>query len=147
MTIFLAADHAGFELKEYIKKELVSRGHEVIDKGAFALEAGDDYPLYIKAAALEVQKTPGAFGVIFGGSGQGEAIEANRLKGVRAAVFYGGPQDILRLSREHNDANILSIGARFVYKEEALGAIILWLGIRFSGEERHSRRIRELDEL
>jgi len=147
MTIFLAADHAGFELKEYIKKELTAHGYVVIDKGAHASIFDDDYPPYMKAAAEEVAKTAGSFGLLFGGSGQGEAMEANRLRGVRAAVYYGGSHDILRLSREHNDANILSMGARFIEQKDALGAVLFWLETPFSGDERHKRRIAELDTL
>ena len=146
MTIFLAADHAGFELKEFIKKELESIGHTVVDKGAYALELGDDYPPYMKAAAEEVAKTAGSFGILFGGSGQGEAMEANRLRGIRAAVYYGGSHDILRLSREHNDANILALGARFLTEEQAKEAIMLWLDTKFSGEVRHARRIAQIDK-
>ncbi|MBI4121588.1 MAG: RpiB/LacA/LacB family sugar-phosphate isomerase [Candidatus Ryanbacteria bacterium] len=147
MTVILAADHAGFELKEFIKGELQSHGYAVVDKGAHALDPGDDYPPYMKAAAEEVARSKDARGILFGGSGEGEAIEANRLKGVRAAVWYGGLLDIIRLSREHNDANILSLGARFLKREEALEAILLWLETPFSGEERHRRRIAELDTL
>ena len=146
MTIILAADHAGFELKEIIKKELESIGHTVVDKGAYALELGDDYPPYMKAAAEEVAKTAGSFGILFGGSGQGEAMEANRLRGIRAAVYYGGSHDILRLSREHNDANILALGARFLTEEQAKEAIMLWLDTKFSGEVRHARRIAQIDK-
>ncbi|KKU53120.1 MAG: ribose-5-phosphate isomerase [Candidatus Ryanbacteria bacterium RIFCSPHIGHO2_12_FULL_47_12b] len=146
MTIFLAADHAGFELKEFIKKELESKGHKIVDKGAYMLEPEDDYPLYMKAAALEVQKNPESRGIIFGGSGQGEAIAANRFRGVRATVYYGGNKEIIVLSREHNDANILSLGARFLSISEAQEAVFLWLETKFSGDERHKRRIGELDE-
>ncbi len=146
MTIFLAADHAGFELKEFIKKELESGGHTIVDKGAYALEPSDDYPPYMKAATIEVQKNPESRGILFGGSGEGEAIVANRFRGVRAVVYYGGSKKIIVLSREHNDANILSIGARFLSKEEALEAVLLWIQTPFSGDERHARRIKEIDE-
>ncbi|MEK7576835.1 MAG: RpiB/LacA/LacB family sugar-phosphate isomerase [Patescibacteria group bacterium] len=144
--IYLAADHAGFELKEKIKKMLTEHGHEVVDNGAHQLTPGDDYPGYMRAVADAVARDAGSFGVLFGGSGEGEAMVANRVKGIRAAEFYGGPLDIIKLSREHNNANILSIGARFVNGEEAERAILLWLKTDFSNEERHVRRIREIEE-
>src|SRR3989344_6586613 len=143
MNIVVAADHAGFALKEFIKSELESKGHTIVDKGAYALEPSDDYPMYIKAAAIEVQKNLESLGVVFGGSGQGEAIVANRISGVRAAVYYGGPKDIITLSREHNNANILSIGARFFSQEEALEAVSLWIQTPFSGDEWHARRVAQ----
>ncbi len=143
--VYLAADHAGFELKEEIKKLLSTHGFEVSDLGAMRLDKDDDYPAYMRAAAEAVAKDLGSFGIIFGGSGEGEAIVANRVKGVRAAEYYGGALDIIKLSREHNDANILSIGARFVSRESAERAILLWLETKFSNEERHVRRIKEID--
>src|SRR3989344_3739623 len=138
--IFLAADHAGFELKEEIKKYLKKDGYEVDDHGAFSYNRSDDYPEFIYKAAKKVSETPNSKGIIFGGSGQGEAIAANKVPGIRAAVFYGN-KEIIKLSRIHNDANILSIGARFVSKKEAIDAVKSWLSISFSNEERHKRRI------
>jgi ribose 5-phosphate isomerase B len=105
----------------------------------------DDYPNFILPCAKKVAATPESRGVVLGGSGQGEAMAANRIKGVRAAVYYGGPMDIIKLSRLHNDANVLSLGARFVSVEEAQSALELWLKTPFSEEERHARRIQELD--
>lgn len=143
--IFLAADHAGFELKEEIKKFLFEENYKVEDRGAFELNPDDDYPDFIAPVAKAVSENPeNARGIILGGSGQGEAICANRFKNVRAAVFYGGPEEIIKLSREHNDANILSLGARFLKKEEALKAVKIWLQAPFSGDERHIRRIKKL---
>ncbi len=145
MRIHIAADHAGFELKEKIKKFLTDLGHEVQDHGAFELNAQDDYPDFIRPAAEAVAKDPESRGIILGGSGQGEAIVANRFKGVRAVVFYGGSEDIIKLSREHNDANVLALGARFVSGQTALDMVKLWLDMGFSGDERHKRRIQKID--
>lgn len=144
--VYIAADHAGFDLKEKIKTVLLSEEYDVIDKGAREEKTGDDYPGYMRAAAEAVASDPEAVGIIFGGSGEGEAMVANRTSGVRAAEYYGGNLDVVRLSREHNDANILSLGARFLTEEEAREAVLLWLKTPFSGEERHERRIKEIDE-
>lgn len=144
--IYLGTDHAGFELKEKIKEYLKSKDWIVDDQGAFAVDPDDDYPDYIKIVAKMVQSDEGSRGLIFGMSGQGEAICANRLRGVRAIVYYGGPLDILKLSREHNDSNILSLGSRFVDFDEAKMAVDLWLSTMFSGEERHVRRIHQIDD-
>lgn len=146
MKIYLATDHAGFELKEKIKAFLLTNDYEVEDFGAFSYDANDDYPDFVHKAAAAVSENPiMARGIILGGSGQGEAMIANRYKNVRAAVFYGGPEDIVKLSREHNDANILSLGARFIKEEEALKSVKLWLATNFSKEERHRRRINKID--
>lgn len=172
MKIYLASDHAGFELKNRIKEFLTHEGHTIEDCGAFSYEPTDDYPDFIAKAAEAVSKceegSPSSFlaslgtrsgrlqcgGIVIGGSGQGEAMVANRYKNVRAAVFYspaialasaGGdrvdPLQIVRLSREHNDANVLSIGARFVKEKDALEAVKIWLETPFSGDPRHVRRI------
>lgn len=145
-VIYLATDHAGYALKEYIKERLVEAGYSVEDCGAKTLEKDDDYPDFIRRAAKKVQESEENRGVIFGHSGQGEAIAANRFKGVRAAVYYGGTQDILTLSREHNDANVLSLGAGFLTEEEAWSALTLWLTTAFSEAERHVRRIKKIDD-
>ncbi|MDO8604814.1 MAG: RpiB/LacA/LacB family sugar-phosphate isomerase [bacterium] len=146
MKIFIGSDHAGFELKEKLLPFFRAEGHEVEDMGAHILEALDDYPDFIRPVAEAVAKDTQSRGIIIGGSGQGEAICANRVKGVRAAVYYGGPFDIAVLSREHNDANILSLGARFVDEDEAREVVRVWLETAFSGDERHARRIAKLDE-
>ncbi len=143
MTIHLASDHAGFEHKESLKAYLLEQGVAVIDHGAPIFDENDDYPDFIAPAALAVAQDQDSMGIVFGGSGQGEAMVANRLNGVRAAVYYGGPDDILTLSREHNAANILSIGTRFVSLEEAVRAAKLWLKTAFSGDERHERRLNK----
>ncbi len=142
MTIYLATDHAGFELKEKIKKFLTEKGYEVKDLGAFNYDENDDYPDFVRKAAEAVANNPEqSRGVVLGGSGQGEAMVANRYQGVRAAVLYKFDKDIVKLSREHNNANILSLGARFLSARKALKAIELWLATPFSGEERHKRRV------
>ena len=147
MKIYFAADHAGFDLKGelmgYVQDEL---GYEIEDCGAFHMDEGDDYTDFIGVAARHVGEEADTRAIILGGSGQGEAIAANRVKGVRAAVYYGGPAEIVTLSREHNDANILSLGARFLSTEEAKNAVKLWLDTSFSGDERHERRLTHLDQ-
>lgn len=149
LTIILASDHAGFAHKEAIKKFLQDKGVAILDVGAHELVEGDDYPTYMAAAALKVAEDAKGEtrAIIFGGSGQGEAMVANRFPGVRAAVWYGGNDEIIKLSREHNDANILSIGARFVSEDEAKNAVELWLATPFSGDERHQRRIGQIDSI
>ncbi|MEK7612082.1 MAG: RpiB/LacA/LacB family sugar-phosphate isomerase [Patescibacteria group bacterium] len=147
MKIYLATDHAGFELKEKIKKILDDERYEVHDCGALSHEEGDDYPDFIKKAAEAVSRDPeNAKAIIFGGTGQGEAIVANRFPHVRAIVFYGGLETILQLSREHNDANVLSLGARFLTPDGAERAIKLWLETPFSREDRHRRRIEKIEK-
>jgi ribose 5-phosphate isomerase B len=143
--IYLASDHAGYELKEALGPFLSERGYEVEDLGPAELDPADDYPDYLMMLGRHVAGEKGTMGVGIGGSGQGEAIAANRVKGARAAVFYGGPDEIIKLSREHNDANILSLGARFLTQEQAKNAVILWLTTPFSNDERHARRIAKLD--
>lgn len=142
-TIVLATDHAGFELKEHVKKFLLEKGFEIKDFGALEYDVLDDYPDFIIPASKFISKNK-LIGIIFGGSGQGEAIAANRIKGARAVVFYNGPDDIIKLSRSHNNANILSIGARFVDKRRAEEIINLWLSTTFE-EGRHQKRINKLD--
>lgn len=150
MKIYLATDHAGFTLKEEIKKYLEEKGSEVYDCGALTLEQGDDYPHYMSLAATQVQHDAlhdPSVAIIFGGSGQGEAIVANRYRHVRAIVYAGGNLELIKLGRGHNDANVLSIGARFVSSDEAIQAIELFLSTPFSHEERHADRIIQIDEI
>jgi ribose 5-phosphate isomerase B len=148
LKIIIASDHAGFERKNELLLYLKEEHFEVEDVGAHAFDKDDDYPKYMVLAAMRVVKDPeNTKAIIFGMSGQGEAITANRFPGVRAAVWYGGSFDIIKLSREHNDANILSIGAHFVSKEEMIEAVKLWLSTSFSSEERHKRRIEEIDSI
>jgi len=163
MKIYIGSDHTGYELKEELKTYLADLGigYEIIDKGAFKYDADDDYPDFIKPVAEAVAKDEKSFGIILGGSGQGEAMCANRAKGIRATVFYGemvakeaidikgakspDPFEIIKLARTHNDANILSLGVRFLSKDEIKFAVELFLSTKFEGEERHVRRIKKLD--
>ena len=150
MKIYVATDHAGFELKEQIKTYLEEKGHEVYDCGALTLEHGDDYPEYMARAAEKVSEDAlhaPSNAIIFGGSGVGEAVVANRFAHVRAVVYAGGPLDVIKVSREHNDTNILSIGARFVTLNEAKQAVDLFLGTQFSHDERHADRIIQIEEV
>ena len=148
MRIYIGSDHAGFEMKKVLVSHLALMGHEVVDKGPDHLDPTDDYPDFIQLAAQEVSHDPsGSRGIIMGGSGQGEAIVANRFPNVRCALYYGGPLDIVKLSREHNNANILSLGARFLTLEEAKAAVKLWLETSFIEEERHMRRIKKVEQI
>lgn len=141
--VYMATDHAGFELKEKIKEFLKKEGYEVRDFGAYQYDQDDDYPDFISKAAEAVSKNPENKAIILGGSGQGEAMVANKFPNVRAAVFYGD-LDMIPLTREHNDANILSIGARFLTEDEAIEATKLFLETPFANEGRHARRIEKI---
>jgi ribose 5-phosphate isomerase B len=156
MKIYLASDHAGYELKEALTPFLQERGFEVEDVGPVVFDPEDDYPDYILPLAAKVADDKGSFGIAMGGNGQGEAIVANRVKGVRAAVYYGPAAhsqiditgqalDMLASTRVHDNTNILCLAARFMSIEEAKGAVLLWLQTPFSGEERHVRRIKKID--
>ena len=144
MKIYIAADHAGFNLKSYLKKQLLADGYDIEDCGAFNFDPLDDYPDFIIPAAEKVANQPNSRGIIIGGSGQGEAMAANRIQGVRAAVYYDGPIEIVTLSRLHNNANILSLGARFLSVERATEILNIWIEEKFEGE-RHENRINKLD--
>ena len=158
MKIYLAGDHAGFRLKSALLEHLPLLGYEVEDLGPLTLEPEDDYPDYVMPLARLIAQDPEAMGIVCAGSGQGEAMCANRVKGVRALVFYGktpavGPldaegghgtdgYDIVRLARKHNNANILSIGARFVSPDDADEAVRIFLSTEFdTSTDRHARRI------
>lgn len=155
MHIHLAADHAGFEMKEAIKAHIQAAGFQVEDHGAHVYEPEDDYPAIIARAARALSLHEDDRAILFGASGQGEAIVANKFPRVRAVVFYGpaGTQidaqgdayGILESTRAHNDANALSIGARFVSVDTAKEGVLRWLSTEFSGEERHIRRIVDID--
>ena len=146
MKIYIASDHAGYEHKKalitFLRDELK---HDVEDCGAYVLDPEDDYNSYILKAAQGVAADRTSRAVILGGSGQGEAMQANRIAGVRAAVFYGGAMDIVRLAREHNDANILSLGARFVDVDRAKEAIRVWLDTKANDAEKYRRRVLSMD--
>ncbi len=150
-TIYLATDHAGFELKEIIKAHLERNpAYDVYDCGALTLEEGDDYPEYMARAAEKVQydaEHDPSLAILFGGSGVGEAIVANRFAHVRAVTYAGGPLDVIKVSREHNDTNVLSVGARFVTANEAKQAVDLFLATEFSHAERHADRIIQIEEI
>lgn len=143
--IYLATDHAGFELKEklkkYIKEEL---RQEVEDTGAYEMNPDDDYPDFIIPAAQKVAQDPEKNrAIILGASGQGEALAANKVRGIRAIVYYGGSLELVQRSRSHNNANVLSLGARYLADEEAKEAVKLWLETPFKGG-RHDRRIEKI---
>src|SRR3989344_8931263 len=138
MNIFLASDHAGFELKNHLAEFIGGLGFTVIDKGPVALDEADDYPDLLKPVGEEILKDPQhSLGIVIGGSGEGEAMVMNRMKGIRAAVYYGGSLEAVKLSREHNDSNVLSFGARLATQSEVEAAVKLWLEATFTGEERH----------
>ena len=154
MKIYIGADHAGYELKEKLKIYLSELGYKTEDKGASQYNADDDFPDFVTLVAESVAEDKGSFGIILGGSGQGEAIVANRFKNVRAAVYYGSPRaesrgkddlDIIKLSREHNDANVLALAAGFLDDNTAREMLRLWLETPFTNEERHIRRIKKID--
>lgn len=162
MKIALATDHAGYEMLKELQVYLESLGHECVNYAPKSLDLTDDYPDFIAPAAYAVASGHCEKGIILGGSGQGEAMAANRLRGVRCAVFYGpavarrpvdaegdishDPYEIIRLERRHNDSNVLSLAARFLNVNEMKAAVKLWLDTPFSEEERHVRRIAKLDK-
>ncbi len=155
--IFIASDHAGFALKNALVEYVRTLGYAIEDLGALSLDPEDDYPDFVTPLAKRVISEPGSRGIVIGGSGQGEAMCANRVRGIRAAVFYGEMKvkepldiegghsedeyDVVRLPRRHNDANVLSIGARFVSRNEADEAVRIFLETEFSRDERHQRRL------
>jgi len=147
MTIYLASDHAGFELKKELIDHLNSKGFQTQDLGPSHYDETDDYPDFIFPCAKKVVNDSGSRGIVIGGSGQGEAMVANKVAGTRAVVFYGGSAEIIKLSKEHNNANILALGARFLTTKEAIEAVDLWLSTKFTGEERHIRRIEKISRL
>ena len=162
MKIAVATDHAGFEQLKQLKEYIVSLGHEVANYGPQGFDAEDDYPDFIFPAANAVAAGECEAGIIMGGSGQGEAMAANRVKGVRCTLFYSpalakepidaegnmsdDPYEILRLSRQHNHANMLSLSARFLSLDEMKYAIEVWLSTPYSDVERHARRVSKLDQ-
>ncbi|MBA3757810.1 RpiB/LacA/LacB family sugar-phosphate isomerase [Candidatus Saccharibacteria bacterium] len=162
MNIALASDHTGYEQLKELQTYLESMGHSCNNFGPKSLVPDDDYPDYVRPAAESVASGVCSFGIILGGSGQGEAMAANRVQGIRCAVFYGpavprkvvdaegrtshDPYEIVRLSRAHNNSNMLSLGARFVSFEDLKKVIKLWLESTFSGEARHERRNQKIDK-
>jgi ribose 5-phosphate isomerase B len=142
MKIAIGSDHAGFRYKEAIKVFLTNLGHEVIDKGTDS-EAPVDYPHFIRPVALAVAAGDTERGIVLGGSGNGEAITANRVKGIRCALCWN--EESARLGRQHNDANVISLGQRMMTEEMALRIVQIWLDTPFEGG-RHLTRIQEIDE-
>lgn len=139
MHVYLGSDHAGFELKSVLANWLASAGHEVTDCGPASYHADDDYPPYVMRAAACVAADPGSLGIVIGGSGNGEQIAANKIKGIRAALAWS--EETARLARLHNDANVLSLGARMHPADEAIAFTQVFLSTPFSGEARHMRRL------
>lgn len=139
MRVYLGSDHAGYELKAHLIDWLSQHGHEPVDCGPHAFDADDDYPPFCLRAAERTAADSGALGIVIGGSGNGEAIAANKVKGVRCALAWS--EETARLGREHNDANVLSLGARMHSTDEVTSFVAVFLATPYSGAERHSRRI------
>ncbi|GAA2099471.1 ribose-5-phosphate isomerase [Microlunatus panaciterrae] len=144
MRVHIGSDHAGFDLKNFLVAELGSAGHDVVDHGPAQLDPQDDYPVFCIPAAVAVVADPGSLGVVIGGSGNGEQIAANKVRGVRSALAYN--TETAQLARLHNDANVVAVGARMHTEAEALELVTLFLSTSFSGEERHARRIQMLGD-
>lgn len=155
MKIFIGTDHAGYVLKEKLVSSLKLQGYEVIDKGAYDYNEEDDYPDFVIPVAKEISKdSENVKGIILGATGEGEAICANRFPNVRAVVYYGQSEcvvdaeaDVILRSRQHNNANILSLGARYFTEENVMNIVNLWLKTSFTNEERHVRRLRKIDAI
>jgi ribose 5-phosphate isomerase B len=139
MRVHIGSDHAGFELKNFLVSALIADGHDVVDHGPEVYDAEDDYPIFCIPAAEATVAEPGALAIVIGGSGNGEQIAANKVAGTRAALAYN--LDTARLGRQHNDANVMGIGARMHSQEEALEMARIFLSTPFSGDPRHARRI------
>lgn len=157
MKIFIGTDHAGYVLKEKLVSFLQARGYDVVDKGAFEYNEDDDYPDFAAEVAREVSKNPDpnrVRGIILGGTGQGEAIVANRFPHVRAIVYYGkatpiveNESGVLARSRNHNNANILSLGARYFNEDDVMEIVSYWIGAKYDGGEKHVRRLNKIDAI
>ncbi|MEV6287435.1 ribose-5-phosphate isomerase [Kribbella sp. NPDC051770] len=142
MRVHIGSDHAGFELKNHLVQHLTAAGHDVVDHGPAVYDAVDDYPPYCLRTAEAVVQDGGSLGIVIGGSGNGEQIAANKVKGVRAALAWS--TETAKLGREHNNANVISVGARMHSTEESTGFVDTFLATDYSGEERHTRRIEML---
>ncbi len=147
MKIYIGSDHAGFEMKRDLISFLYLHGMKANDCGPTEYVHDDDYPDYVSIVAKHVSEESEVCGIVIGKNGQGEAIVANRFPRVRCAVFYGGSKHMITLSREHDDANMISLGSDFLTMKEARDAVSLFLHTKFSGDERHMRRIRKIDNL
>lgn len=145
MKIYLGTDHAGFEFKEQIKKYLIKRGYDVVDCGAHVFDADDDYPDFISIVGENVGKNKDSYGIVLGKSGAGECMVANKIKGIRA--FLAVNEKNVRLARQHNNANIISLGSKIVTLQTAKKLIKLFLQTPFSEEKRHIRRINKIKEI
>ncbi len=139
MRVYLGSDHAGFELKSVLAEAVAAAGHEVVDCGPPAYQPGDDYPPYVMRAAAGAAANPGSAAIVVGGSGNGEQIAANKIHGIRAALSWN--EETARLARQHNDANVLSLGARMHPVPDAVRFVLIFLETPFSGDPRHQRRI------
>jgi ribose 5-phosphate isomerase B len=144
MRVHLGSDHAGLELKDHLARWLTDHGYEPVDHGPFVYDAADDYPVFCLRAAAATAAEPDSLGVVIGGSGNGEAIAANKVEGVRAALAWS--KETARLGREHNDANVVSVGGRMHPLDDMTHFVEVFLTTSFSGEERHARRIRMLSD-
>ena len=144
-VIYLGSDHAGFYLKDKIISYFKKKNIEFKDFGPFKYNENDDYPDFIIPLAKKVSENKSTLGIILGGSGQGEAIAANKIKGIKAIVLYSFNKNIIKLSKEHNNANILSLGSRFLSEKQAINSIKLWLKTKFSNEKRHIRRLKKIE--
>ena len=142
MRVHLATDHAGLEFKDALTQHLTSKGYEVIDHGAYEYDAEDDYPAFCIAAAEAVAAEPGSLGVVFGGSGNGEQIAANKVEGIRAALVWN--ESTAKLAREHNNANVISLGQRLHDADFVKQLIDTFIATKFPGDERHVRRIDKI---
>ena len=144
MRLHIGSDHAGFQLKEFLVAALTDKGHEVIDHGPKDYDAQDDYPPFCMATGAAVVGDPESLGIVLGGSGNGEQMAANKVDGVRAALVWSA--EIAQLAREHNNANVVSIGARMHQPDDVLMFVDTFIGTPFSGDERHVRRLGQLTE-
>lgn len=142
MRVHIGSDHAGFDLKTFLVTSLAADGHEVVDHGPETYDAEDDYPVYCIPAAAAAVADPGTLAVVVGGSGNGEAIAANKVPGVRCALAWS--EETAQLGRLHNDATVVSVGARMHDEATAVGLVETFLATAYSGEDRHSRRIAML---
>ncbi|GAB2595647.1 ribose-5-phosphate isomerase [Microlunatus antarcticus] len=142
MRVHIGSDHAGFELKGRLIEALRAEGHELVDHGPVEYDPEDDYPIFCIPTAEAVVNDPGSLGIVVGGSGNGEQIAANKVTGVRSALVYD--HDTASLGRQHNDANVMGIGARMHTDDEAVELAKVFLSTPFSNEERHARRIELL---
>ncbi|MFC6022532.1 ribose-5-phosphate isomerase [Plantactinospora solaniradicis] len=144
MRVYLGSDHAGYELKVHLANHLAKQGYDLVDVGPFLFDPDDDYPVFCLHSGARVVADPGSLGVVIGGSGNGEQIAANKVTGVRAALAWN--VETAQLARQHNDANVVAVGARQHTLDEAAAIVEAFLTTPFSGNERHARRIAQVAE-